>query len=123
MSLFDVARSNQLAGEQCVKQPAEIYSQVVLEKLGIKLRVVSDLDRPVCRQQPAQRLERGSLRKVSVISKRIEVNNVNPGRCCELDQPKAAYVGIELCGFGVESYCLVGCERFNCLAKLFLVFY
>jgi hypothetical protein len=121
--LFDVTGANQLAGEQRVKQPAEIYSQVVLEKLRIKLRVVSNLYRPVRRQQPTQWLERWKLRKVSVTAKSIEVNNVDSGRGGELDQPQTANVWIKLCGFGVESYCLVGCERFNCLAKLFFVLY
>ena len=52
VTLFDVAGADNLAGQQRVKQAAEIHAECVLDKFRIKLCVVRDLDRTRSCQQP-----------------------------------------------------------------------
>ena len=45
MPFFNVAGADELAREQRVEQSAELDTEIVLDELRVKLRVVRDLDR------------------------------------------------------------------------------
>ena len=55
VAFFDVAGADELAGQQRVEQSAEVDAEIVLDKLRVKLRVVSDLDWPWGFEQATQR--------------------------------------------------------------------
>jgi len=81
VSFFDIAGADELTGEQCVEQSAEIDAEVVLDELRVELRVMRNLDRPRCFEQMAQWRKRIGVAVAEV----IEVNDVNAVGCRELD--------------------------------------
>ena len=79
VTLFNVAGANQLAGQQRVKEPAQVRAQRVLDEFRVKLCVVSDLDRTRRGEQIAQRRESVVFRKSPRLpfAKSVEVNDVD----------------------------------------------
>ncbi len=124
VALFNVAGANQLARQQRVEKPAEISAQVCLINFASNFALCAILIGTMRGEQIAQRRERGCFAKIAVaaIAKRVEVDDVNAAGRGELDQAQPPEVRIKLGGFGVESDCLVGRQRFDCFAQLFLGF-
>jgi hypothetical protein len=83
MTLFDVTRRDQLAGQQRIEQADDIDTEVVLDEFRVEFGVMRNLDWPRRCNQPPQRAHGFALRQVAV--KAIEIDYVDTVRRRQLD--------------------------------------
>jgi len=118
VALFDVTRGNQLTGEERVEQPANIDTEVVLNKLRIELRVVRDLDRTRRSEQLAQWCHRFVSFHI-LSNEMVQVDDVDAIRRGELNQTEARRVRIKIGCLGIEPDSMFGGEFVNSALQLF----